>query len=98
MKQKPKVAGELNQQQIDERYGLEPIFEPDTELQSGTEPTNYVSIACPYCGEHYGTLLDLSGGSSNTIEDCQVCCQPIELRVTVNAEGELMAVEPQRLD
>ncbi|MGD9843144.1 MAG: CPXCG motif-containing cysteine-rich protein [Steroidobacteraceae bacterium] len=67
-------------------------------MQSGNEPTDFVSIACPYCGESYGTPLDLSGGSSTYIEDCQVCCQPIELCVTVNAEGELMEVEPQRLD
>jgi hypothetical protein len=87
-----------SQQQIDQLYGLEPVFEPDTELQSGTEPTDFVAIACPYCGESYGTQLDLSAGSSTYIEDCQVCCQPIELRVTVNAEGALLAVEPQRCE
>lgn len=83
---------------IDELYGLDPVIEPGDAGPSGSELTDFVSITCPYCGESYGTPLDLSAGSSTYIEDCQVCCQPIELRVTVNDEGELMAVEPQRCE
>ncbi|VAW99895.1 hypothetical protein MNBD_GAMMA21-2397 [hydrothermal vent metagenome] len=37
--------------------------------------------ACPYCGEHFSTMLDLSqdqnNGSHEYIEDCQICCRPI---------------------
>lgn len=32
---------------------------------------------CPYCGEVVETLLDLSGGDQQYIEDCPVCCRPI---------------------
>ena len=32
---------------------------------------------CPYCGEAVDTLLDLSGGDQQYIEDCPVCCRPI---------------------
>ncbi|WP_263147610.1 CPXCG motif-containing cysteine-rich protein [Pseudomonas sp. RIT-PI-AD] len=32
---------------------------------------------CPYCGEPVETLLDLSAGDQQYIEDCQVCCRPI---------------------
>lgn len=32
---------------------------------------------CPYCGEVVDTLLDLSGGDQQYIEDCPVCCRPI---------------------
>jgi hypothetical protein len=31
--------------------------------------------------------VDTSAGSFNYIEDCQVCCQPIELAATVDDEG-----------
>lgn len=37
------------------------------------------SYACPYCGEHIDTFIDVSQGNQQTIEDCSVCCRPIEL-------------------
>ena len=32
---------------------------------------------CPYCGESFTTLVDLSAGDQEYIEDCQICCRPI---------------------
>ena len=46
------------------------------------------SFPCPYCGETITMLLDLSVMSQSYIEDCEVCCRPIEIRYTV-AGGEL---------
>lgn len=51
---------------------------------SGTEP---VEISCPYCGEMIEILVDPSVENQNYIEDCQVCCQPMNLTVTINEEG-----------
>jgi Cysteine-rich CPXCG len=49
-------------------------------------------IQCPHCGEYYSTLIDTSQGGHSTIEDCPVCCRPIEL--TVNCEpGEVLQVD-----
>jgi hypothetical protein len=56
-----------------------------------------VEIECPYCGERITLLVDCSVGSQEYIEDCQVCCQPINLHVTVNEEG-LPQVEVRRDD
>ena len=38
-------------------------------------------IACPYCGETITILIDESAGAQHYIEDCQVCCRPIEVHV-----------------
>lgn len=46
-----------------------------------------LEIVCPYCGELITILVDVSAGSQDYIEDCQVCCRPINLNVTVNEEG-----------
>ena len=35
-------------------------------------------LNCPYCGETFTILVDLSQGNHQTIEDCYVCCRPIE--------------------
>ncbi|TVZ52135.1 CPXCG motif-containing cysteine-rich protein [Dokdonia sp. Hel_I_53] len=42
---------------------------------------------CPYCWETISMLLDPSANSIY-VEDCEVCCNPIEIR-TVFQEGEL---------
>lgn len=41
-------------------------------------------FSCPYCGEKIETLIDTSQGSHQTIEDCYVCCQPIELNINID--------------
>ena len=45
------------------------------------------SIQCPYCGEDIEVLLDCSVAQQSYIEDCQVCCRPIEFNVSVDHEG-----------
>ncbi|MGK0307489.1 MAG: hypothetical protein ACI8RP_000441 [Urechidicola sp.] len=34
---------------------------------------------CPHCWEEISFLLDSSERSLNYIEDCEVCCNPIEI-------------------
>jgi len=49
------------------------------------------SVVCPYCGETYTTMIDTTQGGHETIEDCPVCCRPIQL--TVDCEpGELVSI------
>ena len=84
----------LDDASIDELYGLEPVFEPGR----AADPTAFVSILCPYCWDRYETRVDLTGGSFTYVEDCQVCCQPIELTCEVGPDGALIAVKPERMD
>ena len=54
-------------------------------------------IQCPYCGERIAVLIDESVGDQAYTEDCQVCCRPIEIRVSFDWQGDL-AVRAQRDD
>lgn len=48
---------------------------------------NTAEYFCAYCGEGSITFVDLSGGFSQSyIEDCQVCCRPNRLFITVDEE------------
>jgi len=47
-------------------------------------------IDCPYCGESYTTLVDASAGDQDYIEDCEVCCRPIEIHVEITADGPVL--------
>ena len=40
-------------------------------------------FACPYCSERISMVLDTSVKRQTYIEDCEVCCHPIEVRYTV---------------
>ncbi len=46
-----------------------------------------VNTMCPYCGESIELLVDTSVRKQNYIEDCQVCCKPIIVQVTIDEEG-----------
>ena len=87
----------LDERTIDELYGLEPVYRPDEYVADRVEPTVFVTVQCPYCAEQYETQVDLTAGSFVYVEDCQVCCQPIELYVEVNDAGRLRSVNAQRM-
>ncbi len=42
-------------------------------------------------------LLDLSMGAQKYVEDCEVCCNPIEVRFDVNEEG-LTTFDAEQMD
>ena len=44
------------------------------------------SFACPQCGEEISMVLDLSVHKQTYVEDCEVCCNPIEVSYTVSDE------------
>ena len=47
------------------------------------------SICCPYCGETIEVLLNPEDVGAEYIEDCQVCCRPIEFLLREDAGGWL---------
>lgn len=47
-------------------------------------------IDCPYCGESISVLLDCSVPQQKYIEDCQVCCRPINFDISVDHEGDVV--------
>jgi hypothetical protein len=52
-----------------------------------------IVIHCPYCGEAFETQVDTSAGSQRYVEDCAVCCRPIEVALQVGEDGELLGVD-----
>ncbi|MFK7853069.1 MAG: CPXCG motif-containing cysteine-rich protein [Granulosicoccus sp.] len=49
-------------------------------------------IACPYCGENIQLEIDCSVDFQHYIEDCQVCCRPMNVLVTVDESGQANVV------
>lgn len=40
-----------------------------------------IEVVCPYCGERFTLLVDTSAGAQEYVEDCQVCCRPMQVGV-----------------
>lgn len=55
-----------------------------------------LSVHCPYCGERFEALVDASGGDAQYVEDCPVCCRPIELHLRLDGEGAPLALDAGR--
>ena len=85
---------------IDVQYGLEPIIEPglSADDRGASSSVQYHLVQCPYCGENFETQLDTSSGSARYVEDCQICCQPIEFNLEVDHAGALLALSTLRSD
>lgn len=44
-------------------------------------------FTCPYCHQNISVVLDLSiEGSQEYVEDCEVCCRPIQITFESNGE------------
>lgn len=44
-------------------------------------------FTCPYCGDEISMMVDVSVRSQTYVEDCEVCCNPIEIRYLIEDEA-----------
>ncbi len=54
-------------------------------------------FTCPYCWERISMVLDVSVRGQTWIEDCEVCCHPIQVRYVVR-NGEVAGFEARSLE
>ena len=57
------------------------------------EQVFFQRVQCPYCGEPIEIQGDRSAGSHAYIEDCSVCCRPIEVSLLQLGEDWVLEVE-----
>ena len=88
----------LTDAEVDALYGLEPVIESETASVDSDVITEFARVACPYCGEEFETSVDASAGLCSYVEDCQVCCQPIEMELRVDESGKFTELVLRRGD
>ena len=47
-----------------------------------------VTVQCPYCWEQFSLLIDASVESQEYVEDCEVCCRPIDFAIEIDEEDQ----------
>ena len=81
------------------RAGLRPA-EPRARIRHGAavpytmarEMNEYIPIMCPYCGEMAELTFEDEGWSRQSyVQDCPVCCQPWQVELMRDAEGDWSA-------
>src|SRR5438105_13165630 len=82
----------LDEASVDRLYGLEPVWEPGSAAP-GVALEEFVAVRCPYCGERLETLVDLTADEPAYVEDCEVCCRPIEFHVERDQGGTFLALD-----
>lgn len=53
-------------------------------------------FTCPHCWERISMMIDTSVPYQKYVEDCEVCCNPLEISV-ICEEGELVGFEVNEL-
>ena len=54
-------------------------------------------FSCPYCWEKISMVLDTSVRRQSYVEDCEVCCHPIQVRYSIEM-ARLAILKPKRLN
>ena len=44
-------------------------------------------FSCPYCWERISMVLDTSVRGQTLVEDCEVCCRPIQVHYAVEDDA-----------
>ena len=52
---------------------------------------------CPYCWEDISMLVDYSISNQNYIEDCESCCNPIQLDVVIE-NNEITSFQAESIE
>jgi hypothetical protein len=60
-----------------------------------SQALTYTNITCPSCYSNFATEIDITAGSQNYYEDCHVCCNPIQLFIEIDADGEITSIDVQ---
>ncbi len=55
------------------------------------------NFTCPYCFEYGLKLIDFTIKSQNFIEDCEVCCNPIDFNIELQ-DGLIISFQALQMD
>ncbi|MBI4377173.1 MAG: CPXCG motif-containing cysteine-rich protein [Elusimicrobia bacterium] len=73
---------------------LENVLSEVTAEPASKRLEEWLSVACPYCGEEFEVHVTSEQDGQTMIEDCEVCCRPVSLHV--QTEDDELQVEAYR--
>ena len=58
---------------------------------------NEYFFQCPYCWEQISMLVDVSQINQSYIEDCEICCNPIQVSIKVENQ-EIVSFQAESIE
>ena len=58
---------------------------------------NEYFFQCPHCWEKISMLIDVSQNHQNYIEDCEICCNPIQVSIVVENQ-EIVSFQAESIE
>jgi transcription elongation factor Elf1 len=52
---------------------------------------------CPYCWEQISMLIDTSQNQQKYIEDCEICCNPIQVSI-ITENLEIVSFQAENIE
>jgi len=49
-------------------------------------------LSCPYCGEPFELFLEPSEAAQRYVEDCSVCCRPVDVNIHPSGRNDSVEV------
>lgn len=46
-------------------------------------------VQCPYCWEQFSLLVDASVDTQEYVEDCEICCRPIDFVIDIDEQDQI---------
>ncbi len=50
------------------------------------------AVTCPFCGQSFEIVLDVSIESQRFVTDCEICCRPFEV-IAECEDGAILSVD-----
>jgi hypothetical protein len=63
-------------------------YPDDDNWETDRVSLNELEIECPWCWQTICLQLDCSAGNQSYSEDCEVCCRPMLLQLTLEHSGK----------
>lgn len=80
----------MKRDDIDDEYGEDEAAWGSGTLSEHLDSESETEVECPYCGETVEIVIDKSGGATQDyVEDCEVCCRPWKVHVTLDVGGAI---------
>jgi len=62
------------------------------------QATETCSVQCPYCWEIIETQIEPLNAPQQYIEDCSVCCNPMLIKISMDADNQPVAEAEREQD
>ncbi len=57
-----------------------------------------LDLHCPYCGKNFDLEVEENATEDDLIEECPLCGHPVDIRLTLDAEGRVTGARIERDD